>query len=197
MLCGECLCRLRASLLETFRPRLTRSFPLRSGTSQFRYALDVPLVSSRVIPLSDRQPIVRRLLSIRKPARSSSSFAVDKSEDDLPWLPQFSEMPDDLAHYPTFSFRSGAYFEKSCKLSEVSSIRSTLILARGAAEPLPEQIIEDILLELYAGKRREDTEHSLKRYNKQLDDWRATLHADLVIAENAAVSPPPNCVTLK
>lgn len=68
---------------------------------------------------------------------------------------------------------------------------------RHRAEPPPEQIIEDILLELYAGKRRDNTEQSLKRYNKQLDDWRATLHADLVIAENAVVSPPPNCVTLK
>ncbi|ORY90080.1 fungal-specific transcription factor domain-domain-containing protein [Leucosporidium creatinivorum] len=99
----------------------------------------------------------------------------DKSEDDFPWLPQFSEMPSDLKNYPFFSFRSGAYFEKSCKLSE---------------------IIEDILLELYAGKRRENTEQSLMRYNKLLEDWRATLHPDLVIAADAVVSPPPNCVTL-
>lgn len=172
----------------------------RSGINPSHSASDEHLASSKAILPSGRQLTAsngRR--QVIQAARSLAflNFAVDKSEDDLPWLPQFSEMPADLAHYPTFSFRSGSYFEMSCRLSEVSAEPSATS-ARDALLTRPSsQIIEDILLELYAGKRRDNTEESLKCYNEQLDDWRATLHPDLVIAENAIVSPPPNRVTLK
>ncbi|GJN90866.1 hypothetical protein Rhopal_003880-T1 [Rhodotorula paludigena] len=99
----------------------------------------------------------------------------DKSEDDVPWRPQFTEMPEDLQHYPFFPFRSGIYFEKTCQLAE---------------------IIEEILLELYAGKRKPNGNLSLRRYTSMLESWRENLHPDLVIPPDAVVSPPPNRITL-
>lgn len=58
------------------------------------------------------------------------------------------------------------------------------------------QIIEEILLELYAGKRKPNGDLSLRRYTSMLESWRENLHPDLVIPPDAVVSPPPNRITL-
>ncbi|GAA6019812.1 hypothetical protein JCM10207_003706 [Rhodosporidiobolus poonsookiae] len=99
----------------------------------------------------------------------------DCSEDDVPWRPQFSEMPEGLQQYPYFPFRSGAYFRKMCLLAE---------------------IIEDVLLDFYAGTRRPDNEDSLVRYNERLQEWHSSLHPDLVVSPDMSISPPPNRITL-
>lgn len=126
---------------------------------------------------------------------------VDKSEDDLPWQPQLLEMSVDLENYPFFPFRTGAYFEKVCQLDEVRL--SLRVLCIGPAPKiltlsfsLFRQIVEGVLLELYAGKRKPADEKSLVRYTALLEKWREDLHPDLVIGPHAAISPPPNCVTL-
>lgn len=61
---------------------------------------------------------------------------------------------------------------------------------------LSRQIVEGVLLELYAGKRKPADEKSLVRYTALLKKWREDLHPDLVIGPHATISPPPNCVTL-
>ncbi|GAA5852285.1 hypothetical protein JCM8547_006725 [Rhodosporidiobolus lusitaniae] len=99
----------------------------------------------------------------------------DKSEDDIPWLPELSHQLD-LTTYPIFPFRTGAYFEQFCKLTE---------------------IIEDILLELYASKRRATRDElQLRRFNAELEGWVAGLDADFLIPSDALTSPPPNRITL-
>ncbi|GAA6031812.1 hypothetical protein JCM8097_002003 [Rhodosporidiobolus ruineniae] len=100
----------------------------------------------------------------------------NKTNDDLPWLPELADQPETLQHYPVFPFRDGAYFEKFCQLAEV---------------------IEDILLELYASKRRTGLDQqTLERFNADLELWLSRLDADFLIPPDATVSPPPNRITL-
>ncbi|GAA5843236.1 hypothetical protein JCM11251_002256 [Rhodosporidiobolus azoricus] len=96
----------------------------------------------------------------------------DKSEDDMPWSPGIPN----LQHYPALPFRTGAYFEQMSRLAE---------------------IIEAILLDLYASKRRSTRNaETLERFNHELEAWSNGLDADFLIAGDAAVSPPPNRMTL-
>ncbi|GAA5868639.1 hypothetical protein JCM3774_003608 [Rhodotorula dairenensis] len=100
----------------------------------------------------------------------------DKLEDDLPWVP-YGLSPSYIAQdHQVYPLRTGIYFERMCQLS---------------------QIIEDVLLELYAIRRRSKCgETTLDRFNNELRDWLAKLPPDLTVAKNAVQSPPPNRITL-
>ncbi|GAA5988160.1 hypothetical protein JCM10908_002088 [Rhodotorula pacifica] len=100
----------------------------------------------------------------------------DQSEDDLPWVPYALSATYGLQDYPAYPLRTGMYFERMCQLS---------------------QIIEGILLELYAIRRRSKCgESTLTRFNTELDDWLYNLPPDLAVAADATHSPPPNRITL-
>lgn len=45
---------------------------------------------------------------------------VDKIEDDLPWIPYALSPAHNLHEYPNYPLRTGVYFERMCRLSEVS-----------------------------------------------------------------------------
>ncbi|GAA5899571.1 hypothetical protein JCM6882_001153 [Rhodosporidiobolus microsporus] len=58
-------------------------------------------------------------------------------------------------------------------------------------------VVEDVLLELYASKRRTKRDADmLERLNKKLETWFDNLDRDFLIATDAEVSPPPNRITL-